>query len=318
MEGYFEVTRSGTCILLETTSAYQGDEQYFSTTVNNIGCFSGFEIAYEYPGTSTWTCQDHLGHSFSEYINFTTGYQFPDQQEFPGQGKVIDSSTGKTIAGISGGIILNSDSSKVYLYQSMVSPKNTMGALKRCYSFEYSGNSKDVQNQSISFCQLKEACVSTTCDYTPIEYFVAGVAAALITGIITIITDGTSFVTLTTVFPEVTVEIAIALGTYISNPDHPVVSNNINHDQKLTCCQNAFDTPPNEPYPYFNYGCYLASNMFSESFKLETGYNGVSTMEHFSFGENFVLFNTTLTGNACEEEQTYSGSLMSPAYLLFG
>ena len=60
------------------------------------------------------------------------------------------------------------------------------------------------------------------------------------------------------------------------------------------------------------------SNVFSERFNLSAGYNDPSTMDHFTYGENFVLINTTLTGNVCEERETYSGSLTSPAYLLFG
>ncbi len=316
-EGYFEVTRNGNDILLGTSNAYQCENKCFSTTVNNIGCFSGFEIAYQYPGTSEWTCQDHLGHSFNEYVNFNTGYELPDLQEFPGQGKVIDASTGKVIAGISGGIILRSDSSRVYLYQSMISPKNVMGVNKRCYSFEYSGNSKGV-SQSVYFHNLQASCVSTTCDYTPLEYFVAAVAVVLITAALSVMTDGASTIALIFEGGAITLHIAIALGKYFANPDHPVILNNVNHDQKLTCCQNAFDKAPNVPDPYFYYGCYQPSNMFSERFNLSVGYNDPSTMDHFTYGENFVLINTTLTGNVCEERETYSCSLTSPAYLLFG
>ncbi|MCI2412094.1 hypothetical protein [Cuniculiplasma divulgatum] len=74
----------------------------------------------------------------------------------------------------------------------------------------------------------------------------------------------------------------------------------------------------NIPDPYFYYGCYQPSSMFSERFNLSVGYNDPSTMDHFTYGENFVLINTTLTGNVCEERETYSGSFTSPAYLLFG
>ena len=120
-----------------------------------------------------------------------------------------------------------------------------MGVNKRCYSFEYSGNSKGV-SQSVYFQNLQASCVSTTCDYTPLEYFVAGLAAALIFGSLTVITGGVGTVSLIIAGAEVVSGIVIALGEYQSNPDHPVILNNVNNDQKLTCCQNAFDTAPKQ------------------------------------------------------------------------
>ncbi len=319
-EGYFEVTSNGNNILLGTSNAYQCENMCFSTTVNNIGCFKGFEIAYEYPGTSEWTCQDRLGHSFNEYINFTTGYVFPDLQEFPGQGRVIDSSNGKTVAVLSGGATSYAaptpahigDTREICLYQDFLSKGNDMGAIQRSYCFQYKSNSKGIQGQSVGFSCLKESCATTSCDYTPIEFAVANIGVTLL-GVVIGGFTGTGIIL-------GTIAIVIALDQYFDNPDHPTITNNVNSDGKLTCCDKSSNSAPNEPYNYFQHGCSSVSNVFGSRFNLCTGTSDCSgnVVEHYNYGESFELFNTSLTGNLCQEEQTYSGTLSSPVYIYFG
>ena len=319
-EGYFEVENNGNVILLGTVNAYQNTEYTFSTNVNNIGCFKGFELAYENPGSSTWTCEKLLGHSFNEFINFTHGYVFPDLQEFPDQGRVIDSNTGKVVASVSGGLTSYAgpslahigDTREVCLYQDFLSKGDTMAAIQRSYCFAYSSNSKGIAGQSFGFTNIEESCVTTTCDYTPLEFTAMAIATAIIGFVITGMTGIGLIVA--------GITIVIALSTYNANPDHPVITNNVNSDGKLTCCDKATKSAPNEPYNYFQYGCCVQSNVFGTRFYLCTGtsdYCG-NVVEHYNYGENFELFNTTLTGNLCQEEQTYSGTLSSPVYIYFG
>ena len=317
-EGYFEVTTSGTAIFLGTTSAYQGDEQYFSTTVNNIGCFSGFEIAYEYPGTSTWTCQHMLGHAFNEYIG-DKGFEFPDLQEFPDQGKVFNSN-GKIVASVSGGMLYKKFGSTCSqnFYQTFLSYGNEMGAINRDVCVVYSGqNSKDDTNSCFLYKNLAISCVTDTTNYLPIVLAAIAISATII-GVI--LSFGSGVLIMSIAGASGGAAIGAALAEYVCHPDTTQVSNQVSVDGHFKCSDSARSTAPNEPYDYFNYGCYLVSNTFNQNISI--GINEIGSeqeqVDHFTYSEGFTLFNTTLTGNTCEEQQTYSATLSSPVYLLFG
>jgi hypothetical protein len=317
-EGYFEVTRSGTSILLGTTSAYQGDEQYFSTTVNNIGCFSGFEIAYEYPGTSTWTCQHMLGHAFNEYIS-DKGFEFPDLQEFPDQGKVLNSN-GKIVASVSGAMLYKKYASicSQNFYQTFLSYGNEMGAINRDVCVVYSGqNSKADTNSCFLYKNLAISCVTDTTNYLPIVLATIAISATII-GVI--LSFGSGVLIMSIAGASGGAAIGAALAEYICYPDTTQISNQVSVSGHFKCSDSARSTAPNEPYDYFNYGCYLVSNTFNQNISI--GINEIGSdqeqVDHFTYSEGFTVFNTTLTGNTCEEQQTYSATLSSPVYLLFG
>ena len=320
-EGYFEVTRSGTSILLGTTSAYQGDEQYFSTTVNNIGCFSGFEIAYEYPGTSTWTCQHMLGHAFNEYINFNYGYVFPDLQEFPTQGKVLNS-YGKLISSISGSFKSYSGpdtaniqtAREVCLYQDFISNHEVYAATNRAVSFSYlSNNLGCLQTSRYNLTGI--SCVTDTCDFIPIVFASVTIAASIISLVITGVTAVGLIVFGSTV--------AIGLGSYAQDPDHKVMTNSIYVNGQFKCSDEANSKGYSEEvYNYYYYGCDQVANVFSQEIKVCVGSKNVQTnppdiLEHFTYDEGFTLFNTTLTGNTCEEQQTFDASLSTSVYIFY-
>jgi len=74
----------------------------------------------------------------------------------------------------------------------------------------------------------------------------------------------------------------------------------------------------NEPYNYFYTGYGNVSNIFGQKVRTYVGNESTSpsaVVEQFRYSDSFTLFNTTLTGNLSEEQQTYSGALISPVYI---
>ena len=116
------------------------------------------------------------------------------------------------------------------------------------------------------------------------------------------------------------ISVGVAVEEYVCNPDKTIITNNLNCNGHFECCDRATSKAPNEPYGYFNYGCYLILNAFNQIVSTSINEKGsqVEQVDHFTYNEGFTLFNTTLTGNPGEERETYSASLSSPVYLIFG
>ncbi len=78
---FCEIEVNGNRIILsENTFASQYEQGSKTFDVNNIGCFSGFAVAYYDRDTGHWVRAKTLGVPFNEYIHIHTGYDYPDAE----------------------------------------------------------------------------------------------------------------------------------------------------------------------------------------------------------------------------------------------
>lgn len=110
--------------------------------------------------------------------------------------------------------------------------------------------------------------------------------AAAILGVV--LSGGISLVALTLAG----ISVGVAVEEYVCNPDKTIITNNLNCNGHFECCDRATSKAPNEPYGYFNYGCYLILNAFNQIVCTSINEKGsqVEQVDHFTYNEGFTLF----------------------------
>ncbi len=325
--GFFERETNGEDILLGTHDEYQEDYNTFSANLNNLGFFSGLYVAYECPGTTTWTCIQKLGHSFTEYMNFSKGYIYPDLQATPNAGDILNSN-GKLVAEISSVVNTSQDPVSacvnshmvLTLTQMFVSKGDAYGATNRCVSFSYATNNKGITGQSQYYREEYITYNSTIMDTEPATLTILSIALILATIALTVATAGFGYIFFVAlVLGGVGIYIAVSL--YQCYPDHTVLQNKKDCSGEFNCCDPATDKfGANEPYNYFYTtcdDCCHISNTFGQGVSIGVGKSTItsSVVEQFTYTSGFTIFNTTLNGSLCREK--YSGTLTSPVDIYY-
>ena len=301
--GFFERETNGEDILLGTHDEYQDDYNTFNANLNNLGFFSGLYIAYEYPGTTTWTCIQKLGHSFTEFMNFSTGYIYPDLQTCYNSGQ-IENSNGKVIAQISNVVTtadgaisaLNGEYRKMMLTQTFTSKGNAYGAINRCVTFNYATNNKGIIGQALCYDEKNVTCESASMDTNPSTFLYLSISLDIASLVVASVFSGGVLIPVLITYVLSGISTGIALDQYSCNSDHPVLTNKKDCSGEFYCCDAATHRcGANEPYNYFykvSDDCCHISNTFGQGIMIGIGKSTApsSVVEEYTYTSGFKLF----------------------------
>ena len=315
--GYFEIARNGQNILLGTSEACQYSGYTKTFTLNNIGCYEHLGIAYKDPTTDLWMCISQLGHKFNEFINPDYGYIYPNKEIQSNAGSVLNSN-GKSIEQIVGGISANPayPSSRMGLYQEIVSKHSYYGACNRSVVFKYNGNSfissgsrqSDVSQFPDCLALIDASGVTGGSNGKLLNIVLDSIEIGLtIAGIAFPPSEGVAAV----------ISVSISLYQIYSSADSIPKNWDVNNGKTFSFSAKANSSEPNLGKNYFYYGCYQNSIVFNQNI---TTYIGTIIsknppshyMNTFSFNEGFVLFNTSLIGQTYIP--TYDVGMTNPVY----
>lgn len=316
---FCEIQKDGHIIILsDNTFASQFEPGIKSFTVNNIGCFCGFAVAYYNRDTDHWVRQKTLGHSFNEYINLGRGYGYPNSAigstgyDMKDNGNVVAVITGEIQPGNS--YLKDESPVSIHLLEGIYSKYGCYVPESRSWSLSFVKESNSTKTQCAEFSgtecysqsnvgQLKEAIsigisiaaiiLGIAADDPPATYLGVTSLALSLTGISS--GNGVSYSVDTVCCPEQCAGVQITSG----------------RDGEMRYA--GFNGTIN---PDFSFGQSVNTKV-EACFKNETSHIAYD-LSIFQFTESFSVFNKSSDGytvSPCTYVPLYSSTMTSPVYL---